>query len=293
MLEMLSIIAILKFIIQLLLWIIGGIFLLLLAVLLIVLFVPIRYKGEGDYDQELKAEFKVTWLLHFINIYVYKDGEQQMIRGRLALWTIFPRSKKSEEFEEKKVEEAKEEIIQQGSGKATVKKSENTKEKEREKKTEPQKLKKKEDAIIEKTSKSKKKKEKKKKTKGSEEGMSGKERLKEIWGFLRAEENKGMLQHVFTYIGRLIRWICPKKASGWLVLGLEDPATTGYVTALASIVYVKTKGEFQFTPNFQEEIVQGSVKFKGRLYLYQPVYYIIRVVIDKRVRNMLKMLKNQ
>ena len=75
-------------------------------------------------------------------------------------------------------------------------------------------------------------------------------------------------------------------------LGLEDPALTGYIAAVTSIVYVATKKNIHIAPNFNEQVIKGDFRIKGRLYLYQLLYYIIRVIIDKRVRHLIKKVRS-
>jgi len=76
-----------------------------------------------------------------------------------------------------------------------------------------------------------------------------------------------------------------------LEIGLEDPALTGYIAGAASIIFVLTQRKIHIVPNFTEQLIQGQVKIKGRLYLFQVIYYIIRVIIDKRVRRLIKELR--
>ena len=42
----------------------------LLAVILLVLFVPIRYRAQGEYREDIAATARVTWLLHLLSVHV-------------------------------------------------------------------------------------------------------------------------------------------------------------------------------------------------------------------------------
>ncbi len=89
-----------------------------------------------------------------------------------------------------------------------------------------------------------------------------------------------------------MKWILPRKVLVDMEIGLEDPAVTGYIAGVASILYVKTRKNIHVMPNFQEQVIKGRFKIIGRLYLCQPLYYIIRVIIDRRVRRLIKKVRN-
>ncbi len=247
---------------------------LILLIILIVLFVPFRYSAEGSFDEDLRIRVKFSWLLHLINGSFTQHDKESDVRVRIALFQIIPKGKSK--AKPKSVLKSKKELPSkppiEPSVKPSIDSNDETPKKQKEEKKPA-------------------KKPKKKSEKKSENKASPIEQFKAIWNFLQEDENEGLLRHVFKYIGRLIKWIFPRRAYANIEFGLDDPATTGYITGLTSIVYVKTRGNFQVTPNFHEEVIKGSFKIRGRLYLYQPVYYIIRIIIDKRVRRMLKLLK--
>jgi len=136
-----------------------------------------------------------------------------------------------------------------------------------------------------------KKAKKAKKEKKEKEPNQNIEKAKELWAFLQEAENEGVLKFITKYLVKIIKWVLPKKVHADMELGLEDPALTGYIAAVTSIVYVVTKKNIHIVPNFNEQMVKGDFRVKGRLYLYQLLYYIIRVIIDKRVRRLIKKVK--
>ncbi len=255
---------------------------LILLIILIVLFVPFRYSAEGSFDENLRIRVKFSWLLHLINGSYTQHDKESDVRVRIALFQIFPKGKSKAKAKPKPASKSKKERPSKSSVESSVKPSV---ELSVESSVKP--------SIDSKDETPKKQKQEKKPGKKSENKSSPIEQFKAIWNFLQEDENEGLLRHVLKYIGRLIKWIFPRRAYANIEFGLDDPATTGYITGLTSIVYVKTRGNFQVIPNFHEEVIKGSFKIRGKLYLYQPVYYIIRIIIDKRVRRMLKFLKKR
>ena len=67
---MLSVILTILKVIGIILLIILGIIIILLC---IILFVPVRYKASGTFDNDIHANARVTWLLHLVNVSVVYD----------------------------------------------------------------------------------------------------------------------------------------------------------------------------------------------------------------------------
>ncbi|MBO4761787.1 MAG: hypothetical protein J5499_00005, partial [Lachnospiraceae bacterium] len=68
-----------------------------LLIVLAILFVPLRYKARGDKHEELKAEGRITWLLHILRIRVtYADGKLKT-KGKLLFFSILDSDEDVEE----------------------------------------------------------------------------------------------------------------------------------------------------------------------------------------------------
>ena len=68
-----------------------------LLIVLAVLFVPVRYKAWGDKHEKLKAEGRITWLLHILRIRVtYADGKLKT-KGKLLFFSILDSDEDVEE----------------------------------------------------------------------------------------------------------------------------------------------------------------------------------------------------
>ena len=68
-----------------------------LLLVLAVLFVPVRYKAWGDKHEELKAEGRITWLLHILRIHTtYADGKLKT-KGKLLFFNLLDSDEDVEE----------------------------------------------------------------------------------------------------------------------------------------------------------------------------------------------------
>ena len=69
---------------------------LVLVLFLVVLFVPVRYRFKGNYDDAFHCKGKITWLLHFISIKI--EVEKEVVTSIRILGipiSIFLKKKKS------------------------------------------------------------------------------------------------------------------------------------------------------------------------------------------------------
>ena len=111
----------------------------------------------------------------------------------------------------------------------------------------------------------------------------------EIREFLEAEENQEAFRYVKGEAGRLFRHVLPRKLSGAVRFGLEDPAATGKVLMALGIAYPLLGSRLSVTPVFENKFyVEGSLFFKGRIRAFSLLIIGIRVWFNKKFRGLLK-----
>lgn len=109
--------------------------------------------------------------------------------------------------------------------------------------------------------------------------------------FLCEEMTKAALAKVMKLVKKLLHHILPRKLSGNLTIGFEDPAMMGRVLAILGMAMPIYKDSLNVTPCFDETIVQGDVKAKGRIRLAYIVYLALVALIDKNIRETIKKAK--
>ncbi len=113
--------------------------------------------------------------------------------------------------------------------------------------------------------------------------------LEEIREFLEAEENREAFRYVKGEAGRLLKHVFPRKLSGAVRFGLEDPAATGKVLMALGIAYPLLGSRLSVTPVFENKFyVEGSLFFKGRIRAFSLLIIGIRVWFNKKFRGLLK-----
>jgi hypothetical protein len=65
-----------------------GVLGLALLLVLAVLFVPVRYKAKGSKHEDLKADGRITWLLHILRIRIIYDDGKLKTNGKLLFFKI-------------------------------------------------------------------------------------------------------------------------------------------------------------------------------------------------------------
>jgi len=105
--------------------------------------------------------------------------------------------------------------------------------------------------------------------------------MKEAMEFLW-KKTKGLLHHIL-----------PRRMTGRIHFGFEDPSKTGKTLAYFSMLYPFTKENLVIEPEFETEelILEGDIAFRGRIRLGYLVYVALSVVLNKNIRRQYKRLR--
>lgn len=296
-----------------------GILGLLLAVILIVLLVPIRYQLYGKREREtgvITASGKVSWLLSIFSLRFSYDQELQVgihIFGRrlgqkenksFADEPAENQSYRMQPVPEKAPYETSEEIWNQGRYEDTSGCPDGHRDHTQKEAPVPG-----GDPHPEKTQKSKKK--------SRIEGEAGsqkepipkesplqslrikaaafrqsvsrkKDQGSEILNFLQSEEVQGTLRLLWRQIRRILRHLLPQKIWLRLRFGLKDPAQTGQVVALMSMLPFFYQKGIAVTPVFDEACFDGEAAIKGRIRIGTCFGLALRIVCSRHFWKLLK-----
>ena len=86
----------------------------------------------------------------------------------------------------------------------------------------------------------------------------------------------------------IIKRILPKKLKGRVAFGMDDPATTGYITGAVSLFYGLWGGHFILEPDFENKKLEADVDLKGRLILGLLVIPAVKVWFNKDIKYIRK-----
>ncbi len=91
----------------------------------------------------------------------------------------------------------------------------------------------------------------------------------------------------------LFKSILPKKFKLQIQYGLEDPADTAKVLSLYSMVYPFVGDYILIRPDFENKCFSYEVNGKGRIIVGFVLYQVIRVYFNHNCRNFIAMLKKE
>lgn len=261
--------------------IIGIILLLILGIVLLalcaVLFVPVRYQIATETEDGLgKLSFhgSATWILK--SFWAFADYENKEFNWQVRLfWKRWNRKEETpkEDIVESDLEELEEEF-------------ELEKQEEQQK---PQEKKKGRKAKIE-----KKKQTKKQnifhKIKCTIQIICDKIRhawniKEEIIKFLKNDVHKVAYQILKKEILIFLKHLRPRTLQGHIRFGMEDPYNTGRILALLSSLYPFYGDKVQIYPEFDQVVLEGELKMKGRIYLFTIVKALWILYCSKEIRK--------
>lgn len=306
--------------------IIGIILLVLIGLILlaaaVILLVPIRYQGEGAREEKiLSGSVKLTWLLHMISASASLSEDGMKIRIGLFGKTIYPKTKKlPKKSKAKKM--PKQEAPKKSEKSEKPKQQSDTVSKEVATIYEPQKsiseLPKKEKKVVYEAPEAEKKQQSQKEKSArpdvkskfeaikqkllavkekfidSKEGIQKVKNKIDYWkNMLTSATMKEAMEFLWKKTKGLLHHILPRKITGRIHFGFEDPSKTGKTLAYFSMLYPFTKENLVIEPEFETEelILEGDIAFRGRIRLGYLVYVALSVVLNKNIRRQYKRLR--
>lgn len=261
------------------------IFGLLLSALLLVLLVPVRYRFSCSYEEELSAEARITWLLHFLSVSaVY--GQSFTVSVRLLGFPLKGRKKEETEYQEDwpdgEIKEA--DLAEELCG------SRQREEGIEETKDIPEFVP-----------------EQKEGGHGSRRGRKSfsaegvfskvKFRFQAFCAKVKEAEEKGKKIRIFLedpanrrsfgHALRMVKHILPGKLSGTVEFGFEDPSVTGQAAALLSFAYACWGDALRITPVFDETVLKVQAKGRGRMVPGAVLFWCVRILMNKNIKRLI------
>lgn len=273
--------------------IILGILGLLLGIMLLVLLVPVRYRVDGSYYGKPGGTARITWLLHILSIRITFE-EDIDAAFRVLGYRLFRKSKEREKTVEDAAETVKapgEAIIRHVEDPLFSRDSdpvENMNNEELDELVQIQELPNGKQVrrtnriglIVKKI---------KFLLKQVYEALKNiKNTYMRVSEFLKSEENQKTLKLILRQIKAIVRHILPRKASGTVTFGFDDPYTTGQVLSAASIFYAWYGQQIVLVPMFEQVILEGELRVKGRIRVGTLLWRGLLVYLNRNFRVLLK-----
>ena len=112
-----------------------------------------------------------------------------------------------------------------------------------------------------------------------------KERLNRLLDFLRLPEVKETLRLCLRQIKGLLKHIGPRKIYLKGRFGFDDPALTGQVTGILSMLPVVYREGISLTPDFTEACLEGEFSVQGRVRAASLLALALKIWFDENFRK--------
>lgn len=121
--------------------------------------------------------------------------------------------------------------------------------------------------------------------------------LEKTWNsismFWHDEQNQKAFHLIRKRIGKLVRYVLPRKLSGRIHFGFDDPYDTGQVLTAVSPFYGFYAKTLTLEPDFTGTALDGEIHLKGRIALWYPLWTAARLFISKDFRRLLRFLRKR
>ena len=278
----------------------------------IVLFVPVRYRGdfsvsggEDGAEREISVRIRAFWFLRFFRVYVTRDKDFR-VQMKCLFFTLKDTAKEQDgEQEGKKQKEkkgkdrAKDRAAEEEQNAKPAGAEDSGKTGERETKPSGDSTRAEGQAAEDEDTS-----EEKKgidsiiskilqtihhfcdKLKGIKEKA---EKIEKLWVSERMVNSRTLLGKQLIY---LLKHTKPKRLSGYLRFGFEDPSLTGYAMALYGILYPIWSPGLSVEPDFERQVLAFHVILKGKIRVWHIARVLLRLYLSKDMRRVIKDVRN-
>ncbi len=280
-----------------------GIFLLivlgiLLVVVSVVLFVPIRYQGQGQItDNEKEARAQVTWIGKLIRVKVDYLFPQKPIISVKVLWIdVLKLLEKKKKRKKKSVSKKKKTTVKEEKSSRTNPLQQQTQQQVDLGETVTEEV----NGIPEDASEHSEKVSLKRKMKNIifkitsiyDKIIQIKHNIQYYIEVLQEEETKQLLSDAWGAVVQILKSIRPSVFELKAEFGFESPDTTGKAYGAYCTVRPMLGEHVELTPNFEQQMICGTFRMKGKITIFIIVVNVLRVLFDSRLKPLMNKLKN-
>ena len=273
---------------------------LILTALLCVLFVPVKYRAVGSFDNtDIRA--KVSWLLHLFALHIeYADETDGYIR------LVFVKKKLFDNYEalddgdmDDAAKTETEDKVSENTGDESEHITDEHTENESTAQThneqiaandENQHIKQQTKLTHQKTYKKRNKKPHKKSHKKQFKDKSDKIKncIYKLKREYSDERNKAAFSHLKKELFIILKRICPRKLKLIMVYSTGSPDTTGISLGILACFPVGYTNRWRITPDFESEkpYAKGSFDIKGHVIVISILAATLRILFDKNCRRL-------
>lgn len=282
---------------------------LILTALLCVLFVPVKYRAVGSFDNtDIRAKAHVSWLFHLFALHIeYAQETDGYIRLAFVKKKLFDNYEAldDDDMDEAAKTETEDKVSENTADESKIPadesahvadeqtENESTAQTHNEQRTvndENQQIKQQTKLTHQKTYKKRNKKLPKKSHKKQFKDKS--EKIKTSIDKLKREysdeRNKAAFSHLKKELFIILKRICPRRLKLTMVYSTGSPDTTGISLGILACFPAGYTNRWRITPDFESEkpYAKGSFDIKGHVIVISILAATLRILFDKNCRRL-------
>jgi len=110
------------------------------------------------------------------------------------------------------------------------------------------------------------------------------DRLKKLYELINKDKYKKALGFLKKEVFAVMKEIKPKKGSGYLEFGSGDPYNTGLVMEAAAVLYPLYCDWLNINPDFTHSRLEGKLSIKGRFGIFFIAFPLLRIYFNKDLK---------
>ncbi len=103
--------------------------------------------------------------------------------------------------------------------------------------------------------------------------------------------NKRAVGYIKERAIRLLKKIAPRTVKGFVHFGFDDPATTGKILMYLAVIYPVLPRKLTIDPGFEDTDIYGNIRIKGHFSLITPALCFLGIYFNRDVRRMRRLFK--
>lgn len=282
---------------------------LILTALFCILFVPVKYRAVGSFDNtDIRAKAHVSWLFHLFALHIeYAQETDGYIRLAFVKKKLFDnyealddddmdeaaKTETEDKVSENTVDEPQisaEELVHVTDEQTENESTAQTHNEQRTVNDENQQIKQQTKPTHQKTYKKRNKKPPKKSHKKQFKDKSDKIKncIYKLKREYSDERNKAAFLHLKKELFIILKRICPRRLKLTMVYSTGSPDTTGISLGILACFPVGYTNRWRITPDFESEkpYAKGSFDIKGHVIVISILAATLRILFDKNCRRL-------
>lgn len=111
------------------------------------------------------------------------------------------------------------------------------------------------------------------------------DKLNAIRDFVNDEDNKRLAGFIISQLKILLRKLCPKRGRLHVRYGTGDIESTGKIAMYVAVLYGLAGLDVDIIPDFDEKVLEGEMFIKGRIRLVSIVIIAVRLYMNKQFKR--------